>query len=64
MGSLSDKIKCKTTREGFILTEDVKQFIKDLKEKLSWDKNNGNGAWLSLKYTLNDIDALAGVKLI
>jgi hypothetical protein len=49
---LSDKIKCKTTEEGFILTKDVKEFIRLLKENFEDER-----AW---EIRLEIIDKLSG----
>ena len=56
--NLSEKIlgEISNEKEGAILTRDIKEFIKRLKEKIKGDSH-----W---KWTFQEIDKLAGDKLI
>lgn len=58
MKTLSDKTRVEWEDGGFILTKDVKQFIKDFKEILYFGRNKTNLDFME------ELDKRAGEKLL
>lgn len=67
--SLSDKrqgydFKNKEPRAFIYLEKDIKESIKELKQKVEWGKHHGNGDVNSTKAVLEHIDKSFGSQLL